>query len=140
MKIHLQKCRLLLRQIIGNRAWRTTDRTWETPASGEVLRADGMQTAATYIFCSHGKVVQWVYLLMIFEVCTQEQGFEGRRRWRRPWWEKKSPEGFAGPLCQSNHGRLQLGRDNRNLLDQQRTVGEGSEGDGRRLDGWRIPW
>ena len=95
MKIHLPKCRLLLRQIIGNRAWRTTDRTWATPASGEVLRADGMQTAATYIFCSHGKVVQWVYLQLMF-FSTQEHGFKGGRRRRKPWWQQEALEEVIG--------------------------------------------
>ena len=31
----------------GNRVWRSTYSTWLKPAAGEVLRAEGMQTAAS---------------------------------------------------------------------------------------------
>ena len=45
---------------------------WATPASREVLSADVMQTAATYISHSHEEVVQWMYLRYIFEVFELE--------------------------------------------------------------------
>ena len=44
----------------GKRARRNTDGAWETPVDGEVLRASGMQTVATYFGRSKGTVAQWV--------------------------------------------------------------------------------
>ena len=38
-----------LRHIVGKRAQRTTDSTWDTPAAKEVLRATDMQIVYTYI-------------------------------------------------------------------------------------------
>ena len=55
-----------LRKIAGNRAWRTTNGMWEIPVDGDVLRAVGMNTEATYISRSQGTVLQWVDLHPIF--------------------------------------------------------------------------
>ena len=62
---------------MGKSAWKTTDNMWETPVTREVLRAYGIQTSATYICCSQGRVSQWVSLCMIYEVCAWYHGFEG---------------------------------------------------------------
>ena len=72
----------------GEMAWRTTNGTRETPAAGEVLKADGIQTSAPYIGRMNETVVQWVDLYPIFEVCTREHEFEGGG----PWWRQAVPE------------------------------------------------
>ena len=38
---------VLLKHIMGKRTQRTTNRTWEKPTAGEVLRVDGIHKAAT---------------------------------------------------------------------------------------------
>ena len=81
-----------LQKITGNRARKTTNRMWETPADEEVLRTVGMNTAATYIGCRQGKVVQWVSLRPIFKVYAQEQVFEGGGLRRIPWLRQDSQE------------------------------------------------
>ena len=56
----------LLIYITEKRERITTDRTWATPAAGEVLRAARMKTAPTCIDHRQGMVVQWVALRPIF--------------------------------------------------------------------------
>ena len=73
-----------LRNITDKRARISTDRMRETPATRDVLRESGMQTADTYIGHGQRKVVQWVDLIPIFKVCALHQGFEGGGRWRKP--------------------------------------------------------
>ena len=51
-----------------------------------MLIESGMQTAATYIGKSQGTGTQWVALRPIFEVCEQEQCFEGGG------WRKEAPD------------------------------------------------
>ena len=51
-----------------------------------MLRASGIQTAATYIFLRQGTVAQWVDLRPVFEVYSREKGFKGGGRWIKTWW------------------------------------------------------
>ena len=51
-----------------------------------------MQKAAPYIGHRKGGVAQWVFLRPISKVYILEQGFERRRRWRRPWWIQENLE------------------------------------------------
>ena len=51
-----------LSQITGKRAWRQAERTWETPAEEEVLRAAGTKLEAYYVGHQKAKVAQWVAL------------------------------------------------------------------------------
>ena len=51
-----------------------------------------MNTAATYIGCRQGKVVQRVALRPIFKVCAQEQVFEGGGLRRIPWLRQEAQE------------------------------------------------
>ena len=53
-----------------------------------MLRAVGIQSVVTYIGRRQAKVVLWVALQPILEVCAQETGYEGRDRKIRPWWKK----------------------------------------------------
>ena len=85
-----------LKQIMGDMAQRNIEGTWVTPASGEVLREYGDQTAATYIRRRQVTVVQWVDLIPIFEVCAQEQGFKRGGQQRRPWWIKEASDEVLG--------------------------------------------
>ena len=73
-----------LRNITDKRARISRDGMQETPATRDVFRESGMQTADTYIGHSQGKVVQWVDLIPIFKVCALYQGLEGGVRWRKP--------------------------------------------------------
>ena len=73
---------VFLRDITGNRAQRTTNGTWETPASGEVLRAAGMQTEATYIGQRQGRWCNgWLYIRSLICVhgiiCSRDGGGGG---------------------------------------------------------------
>ena len=65
---------VLLRYITGKRAWRNTDRTWETPLAREVLKANGIHTAATYNGHRQGALTQWMIQQPIFEVYAQDKG------------------------------------------------------------------
>ena len=51
-----------LSQITGEWAIQKAKGSWETPATKEVLRAVGMQSAVTYIDRRQEKVLQWVAL------------------------------------------------------------------------------
>ena len=82
---------VFLSQIKRKRYQRTTDRIWETPEAGEVLKASRMQTSGTYIGRRQGTVAQWVVLQPIFEVCAQEQGFEVGKRQRKLLWRQEAP-------------------------------------------------
>ena len=75
---------------MGKRERRNTYGMWATTGTRDVLRADGMQTAATYIRRSQGTVVQWVDTLLIFKVCAWEKGFEGGGHRSRPCWLKEA--------------------------------------------------
>ena len=85
-----------LKQIMGDKAQRNIEGTWVTPASGEVLREYGAQTAATYIRRRQVTVAQWVDLIPIFEVFAQEQGFKRGGQQRRPWCIKEAPDEVLG--------------------------------------------
>ena len=56
------------RQVVGKRARRSPYGVWET---GEVLRAAGIQTTATYIGRIQGMVARWVNIRPIFKLCAQ---------------------------------------------------------------------
>ena len=60
--------------------------SWETQAAEEVIRAVGMQSAATYIGRRQATVSQWVALQPLLEVLMRETGYEGGVRKRQPWW------------------------------------------------------
>ena len=53
------------------------DRTWETPAEEEVLRAAEVQSEAKCIGCGQATVVQWVALHPLLDVYMRETGYEG---------------------------------------------------------------
>ena len=73
-----------LSQITGEWAIQKAKGSWETPATKEVLRAVGMQSAVTYIDRRQAKVAQGVALRPILEVCARETGYEGGDRKRHP--------------------------------------------------------
>ena len=56
-----------------------------------MLQADGIQTDDTYIGHKKVTVDQWVYLHPTFEVCAQEQGFEGGG-WQRITWRRQEAQ------------------------------------------------
>ena len=66
-----------LQNIIGEKGWKNSDRTWVTPAAAVVMEAEGMKSAATYIEQRNGTVAQWGVLRLMFEVCTRDKGYKG---------------------------------------------------------------
>ena len=84
----------LLWNFMGKKSQRTNNGMWSTPAAGEVLRESGMQKSNKYTGRRQGTVYQWVDQRNIFEMCAQEQGFEGGRQRRRSWWRQEALKEF----------------------------------------------
>ena len=64
-----------LRRITGKQERFQADGSWETPAYKNVIQAVGMKTEAMYKFYRQAKVVQWVDLQTLLEVCIQETSY-----------------------------------------------------------------
>ena len=70
-----------LRQVTGKHTRMQQYGTWRREGDESVLKAAGTQNIRTYINRRQATVAQWVDLWPIFEVFTQDTGYEGG--WRR---------------------------------------------------------
>ena len=68
---------VFLQHITGKRERRQYGGSWETPATEELLRMEGMQSADTRICLQQDTVAQWVYLQPLMKVYAQETGYDG---------------------------------------------------------------
>ena len=57
-----------------------------------VLLSAGTKPLWGYINKRHATVAEWVALQPIFEVCTNEIGYEGGGRLRDMWWRQAATE------------------------------------------------
>ena len=78
--------------IMGKRANKLGDGTWETPGTEGILEAEGTQSMRIYIERRKATVAQWVALRPLFEICARETGYEGGERRRKVWWHQEATE------------------------------------------------
>ena len=74
-----------LRQVMGMKARRLGDETWQKEGSDRVLQAAGTKPLQELINKRQATVADWVALRSIFDVCVKETGCEGGGRLRYQW-------------------------------------------------------
>ena len=74
-----------LEQIMMERVVRQNDGTWQQVASETFLEKEGTRPIINYIERRQAKVVEWVALYPILEVCDRDTGNEGVGRRLEPW-------------------------------------------------------
>ena len=81
-----------LRQVTKLKAKILKGVSWRKVAADRVLQGSGTQPLQTYLDRSQTKVVEWVTLRPIFEVCARETGYDGGGKLREPWWRQAAAE------------------------------------------------
>ena len=66
-----------LRQVMGKKARRQNDGSWQKAVLGSMLQEVGTQPLQTYIGRSQSIVSEWVSLRTVFEVCMKDTGYKG---------------------------------------------------------------
>ena len=82
----------LLQQVMSMKEERKKDGSCKKVASDRVLQGEGTQPIHTYIYRRQVKVLEWVALRPIFELCTKGERYEGGGRLREPWWRQLAAE------------------------------------------------
>ena len=83
---------IFLRQVTCKKATRKRDGFWRLVTAEAVLKRAGTQSLKTYVDRREATLEDWVALRTIFDVSTQETGYEGGGRLRVIWWRQESEE------------------------------------------------
>ena len=68
------------------------DKYWRQGMAEAVLQGEGTQLLQTYVDIRQARVMEWVPLRPILDVCARETGYEGGGRLRVPWWRQEAAE------------------------------------------------